>query len=176
MPLIRCLGAIKLPATYRTFFNYEADLYKRKRLYDPALGNEWLETAFSSAEVEQLDRIHEIRGHTFKTVIPTECEKLAKILSKFYKGRQSHVGMTLVSTDMHTNLGIGQNATVLLIPYHVSNCHYLRVEDEERQLKANHIYAFNQLRSHGVIYKGPREEHLGSSPCSALSVSFKKLG
>lgn len=175
MSLIRCLGSIKLPATYRTFFNYEADMYKRKRLYDPSLENDWIETHFLPAEFERGHRTHELRGHEFKTPIPAMCEKMTALLAKLYKGKQSHVGMTLVSTEMHSHQFIEQNATVLLIPYHVSKCHYLRVEDEERQLKANHIYAFSQLRSHGLIYRGPREEHSGSTPCSALSVSFKKL-
>lgn len=175
MPLIRCLGPLKMPATYRSFFNQEADIYRRKRLYNPSMDNPWEQNHFLPEAFDQQDKIHEIRGHQFAHRIPAQCDKLTAKLAELFKGKQSHVGMTLVSTPTHADRFIEQNATVLFIPFHVSKCHILRVEDEERQLKANHIYAFSQMRPHSLIYRGPREEHSGSTPCSALSVSFKKL-
>lgn len=175
MSLIRCLGPLKMSATYRSFFNQEAEIYRRKRLYDPSLSNPWEQNHFMPEAFAPQSVIHEIRGHQFSTKIPTQCEKLTAELAGFFKGKQSHVGMTLVSTPTHSDRFIEQNATVLFIPFRVSKCHILQVEDEERQLKANHIYAFSQLRPHALIYRGPRDEHSGSTPCSALSVSFQKL-
>lgn len=175
MSLIRCLGPIKLPATYRSFFTQEADTYRRKRLYDPSMDNAWEQSQFLPEAFERWSTSHVIRGHNFSTQVPVQCEKLTAKLAQIFKGKQSHVGMTLVSTPKHADRFIEQNATVLFIPFHVSKCHILQVEDEERQLKANHIYAFSQFRSHALIYRGPREESSESPPCSALSVSFKKL-
>ena len=175
MSLIRCLGPLKMPATYRSFFNQEADIYRRKRLYDPSMTNPWEQNHFLPDGFDSSTKSHELRGHIFKTKVPVQCEKLTARLAELFKGKQSHVGMTLVSTPIHADRFIEQNATVLFIPFQVSKCHFLQVEDEVRQLKANHIYAFSQLRPHGLIYQGPREENSGSTPCSALSVSFKKL-
>lgn len=175
MSLIRCLGPVRLPASYRKHLNYEADTYRRKRLYEPDAPNEWVQDFILPAAFECNGKTHEIRGHRFPVTMPIQCEKLTAHLRKLYKGKQSHTAMTLVSTEVHSDKFNEQNATLLFIPYKVSNCHILQVEDEKRQLKANHIYAFSQFRPHALLYEGNRPENSESSPCSALVVSFKKL-
>lgn len=176
MSLIRCLGRISLPATYRHFLDREADLYRRKRLYDPSSENEWVQDwVRHEGQPEDFIKNHVIRGAKFPVKIPKVCTELEARLAKLYKGKQTHTAMTVVSTPFHTDDFDNQNATVLLIPHKVSDCHYLIVEGEERQLKAGHIYAFSQFRSHSLVYANPRGESSATPPCSVMSISFEKF-
>jgi hypothetical protein len=175
MSLIRCLGPVRLPASYRNYLAREADIYRRKRLYDPGQPNEWVQDFILPKSYEGNGKTHILRGRQFPISIPAKCENLTKSLQRWYKGNQNHTAMTLVSTQMHQDHFSDQNATVLFIPHRASTCHYLHVEDEKLQIKPNHIYAFSQFRLHALVYEGPKPEDSGSTPCSALFVSFNKL-
>ncbi|MBI6882504.1 hypothetical protein [Pseudomonas putida] len=173
MPLIRCLGKVSLPPSYRKFLSREAELYRRKRHYNPEDDNVWIQDLMHVQD-EQV-KTHMIRGSRFESKLPAQCARLTSQLGNIYKGRQLHVAMTLVSSPFHRDEFTEQNATILFIPYQVSPRHLLIVDGEERQLKANHIYAFSQFRRHSLAYDSPLGESSDSKPCSAISVSFLKL-
>jgi hypothetical protein len=109
-----------------------------------------------------------------EVVKPSRCQKLEAVLAVFGQGRQQHCCMTLVETVLHADDAIDVKDISLFIPYRVSPRHYLRVEDEERQLRPGHIYAFNQRREHKLHYQSEYGSWAGSKPCSALSVCFER--
>jgi hypothetical protein len=176
MSLIRCLGRITLPASYKTFMRREVDYYNMQRLYDPAYGNPWIQEWIANEGHPEAWKAplktHTVRGMNFSIEKPRACPALEAKLAKLFKGEQVHVSMTLMSVGEHDDNYDDQLATTLLIPAQVSPCHYLVVDGEERQLKANHIYAFSQLRKHELQYR--KKETNTSKPASILAVSFKK--
>jgi hypothetical protein len=104
---------------------------------------------------------------------PEKCLKLVSALSGVSAGKQIHTCMTVVSMGKHADDDFtGEQNTVLIIPYQVSEHHYLWVEGERRQLLANHIYAFNQTREHALLYTSQQGLSISSKPCSLLNVSF----
>jgi hypothetical protein len=176
MSFIRCLGRISLPATYKTFLSRELDVYNMQRLYDRDYGNPWLQDWIANEKHPDAWKVpaknHNIRGTHFAVEKPRTCPHFEAKLAKLFKGEQIHVAMTLLSTPEHADNYDDQLATTLIIPMQVSPCHYLVVDGEERQLKANQIYAFSQLRKHELQYR--KKETSTSKPASILAVSFKR--
>ncbi|WP_338924421.1 hypothetical protein V0M98_32930 (plasmid) [Pseudomonas silesiensis] len=186
MALIRCLGKIQLPLAYRRYMRAELKMYRDKRIHSDNPFNEWdqdiLEPECGIKEGSALYRQNFVKRHWLQEdgpVIelpkPAKCPLLEARMGQFFQGRQTHVAMTLVSTIDHRDLFDDQLDTTLLIPYEVSPLHLLWVEDEERVLLPNHIYAFSQKREHALLYGTENiAESLGSRPASLLSVSFSK--
>jgi hypothetical protein len=186
MSLIRCLGPLKLPLAYRRFMKAELKMYREKRIHSDNPVNEWEQDALDPewACKEQGDyyralfsKEHYVTedGPCIEIPKPAKCRALETRLGQIYQGRQTHVLMTLVSTELHRDLYDEQVDTTLLIPYEVSPLHLLHVDGEERALLPNHLYAFNQKREHALLYGTETiDENLGSRPASFLSVSFSK--
>jgi hypothetical protein len=175
MSFIRCLGPVTLPLDYRRFMRMEVEHFKRKRLErgDP----EW----FSQDRIVDPNDPH-TQNPRMKTyyhptgpvsvVKPVQCQTLESVLSEFNAGRQIHTVITVASMGAHDDDLGGELPTALIIPYQVSEHHYLWVEGEQRQLLANHVYAFNQSRSHALLYMTKRQPGLYGKPCSLLNVCF----
>ncbi len=101
-------------------------------------------------------------------------QALTRRLAQIFKGEQTHYCMTLSTTDIHRDDFGDQIATVLIIPYKTSSRHALKVEDEVRLLKNNHIYAFNQRLDHALIYSDEDTAISQMRPCSLLNIGFRK--
>ena len=178
MSLIRCLGPIKLPQTYRRFMRLEVEAFKyrranrfdleyfaQERVVDP-LEDAWRNPRYRTYyEGEKVTNI----------LKPTMCSKLKAALSKILRGKQNHLCFTAVSMDDHADEALGEHQTVILIPYQVSEHHHLKVCNEVRQLLPNHMYAFNQTRQHSLLHLGTHGAGRASKPCSILSVSFEPI-
>lgn len=175
MSLIRCLGRVALPLSYRRFMARELQEYKslRKSRLDSDLFTQ--------------ERVHDpldlyVHNHSAKRyeddprIIvqkPVICPKLVLQLGAFLSGSQIHTCMTAVHMGLHRDDdAIGEHPTAMVIPYSLSDLHYLMVEDEVRQLIPGHVYAFNQRREHGLQYRGATGPRMSSKPCSILNVSF----
>ena len=176
MSLIRCLGRISLPASYKTFMRRELDVYNMQRLYDEEFGNPWNQDWLANEKHPSAWKVpvktHNIRGTNFAVEKPYTCPVFEAKLAKLFQGEQIHIAMTLLKTPEHSDTYDDQLATTLIIPLQVSPCHFLVVDGEERQLKANQIYAFSQLREHELQYR--KKETSTSKPATILSVSFKR--
>lgn len=175
MSFIRCLGSIKLPRAYRLFMDMEVDDFKRKRLenFNPEKFDQ--ERVFDRTDLPyQNNPFKNYYGKEGRRTVakPEKCRKLESALAEFNAGKQIHTCMTVVSMGEHADELEGELATALIIPYQVSEHHYLWVEGEQRQLLANHIYAFNQTREHALLYTSERGLLSTSKPCSLLNVSF----
>lgn len=175
MSFIRCLGPVKLPRTYRLFMDMEVEDFKRKRSenFNPEKFDQ--ERVFDRTDLPyQNDAFKTYYGKEGRRTIakPEKCRKLESALSGFNAGKQIHTCMTVVSMGEHADEIEGEKSTVLIIPYQVSEHHYLWVEGEKRQLLASHIYAFNQSRVHALLYCSQKGLSRSSKPCSLLNVSF----
>jgi hypothetical protein len=176
MSLIRCLGQIKLPSAYRIFMDLEVDDFKRKRRenFDPEKFDQ--SRVFDRTDLPyQNDAFKTYHGKEGRRTVakPEKCRNLEASLAAINAGKQIHTCMTVVSMSEHADDEItGEKSTVLIIPYQVSEHHYLWVEGEKRQLLANHIYAFNQTRVHALLYCSQKGLSRSSKPCSLLNVSF----
>lgn len=186
MSLIRCLGPLRLPLAYRRFMKAELKMYREKRTHSDDPFNVWEQDALEPAWENRQEgeyfsndftKEHYITedGPCIEIPKPAKCPALEAILGQFYQGRQTHVLMTLVSTDLHRDLYDEQLDTSLIIPYELSPLHLLHVDGEESVLLPHHLYAFNQKREHALLYGTETiDENLGSRPASFLSVSFSK--
>jgi hypothetical protein len=175
MSFIRCLGQIKLPRHYRLFMDMEVEDFKRKRLenFNPEKFDQ--ERVFDRTDLPYQNnpfKTYYGKGGRRTVAKPEKCRKLEAALSDFNAGKQIHTCMTVVSMREHADDLQGEMPTVLIIPYLVSEHHYLWVEGERRQLLANHIYAFNQTREHALLYTSERGLIASSKPCSLLNVCF----
>jgi hypothetical protein len=170
------MGRISLPASYKTFMRRELDVYNMQRLYDEEFGNPWNQDWIANEKHPNAWKVpvknHSIRGTNFVIEKPFTCPAFEAKLAKLFQGEQIHIAMTLLKTPVHADNYEDQLATTLIIPLQVSPCHYLVVDGEERQLKANQIYAFSQLRNHELQYR--KKETSTSKPASILTVSFKR--
>jgi hypothetical protein len=179
MPLIRCLGPIRLPSSYRQYMRVEAGHFKRRNAYDCHLQfDQELLPDPSYEDYEHLvSRTHHFRnGEVVQVAKPLVCPRLTKRLAAFYGGRQHHLVMASVEMSAHTDQRDDQiNSTVLLIPHQASHLHFLQVEDERRQLLPNRIYAFNHYREHALVYDCEFGSSSSSKPLSVLKVRFDRM-
>lgn len=182
MSLIRCLGPITLPLSYRKFMRRELDLYNRKVILKPGYDTWHQDIVLSKYENSFISGYGPVKDHWFKNLRltnekPLLSSSLSKRLGQIFKGEQTHVCMTLNACLDHEDDFDDLIDTALIIPYKTSSRHALIVENECRLLKNNHIYAFNQKLTHRLDYMNREdgEESTASAPCSLLSISFRKL-
>lgn len=176
MALIRCLGKITLPLAYRRYLRDEVEHFKsnRKKFGSSDWAQEFLTKPGDAGHDYHNKQVRYIGDDVVMVVKPQRCPTLEAVLAEFGQGRQQHCCMTLVETMLHADDAIDVKEISLFIPYQVSPCHYLRVEDEEMQLLPGRIYAFNQRREHKLHYRSEYGSWGGSKPCSALSVCFER--
>jgi hypothetical protein len=176
MSLIRCLGKITLPLAYRRYLKDEVEHFKRSRqnFGSQDWAQEFLTVPSDGGHAYHSNQVRYIGDDRIEVIKPYRCQKLEAVLAKFGKGRQQHCCMTLIETVLHSDDARDVKDISLFIPYQVSPCHYLTVEDEERKLIPGHIYAFNQRREHALRYRSEYGSWSGSKPCSALSVCFER--
>lgn len=179
MSLIRCLGPIRLPSSYRQYMREEASHFKRKNAGDCHLqfDQELLPDPLFEGYEQLLSKTHHFRdGEVIQVAKPLVCPRLTKKLAAFFGGRQQHLFMASVEMAMHTDRRDDDiNSTVLLIPYQASHLHYLQVEDQRRQLLPNRIYAFNHYRQHSLVYDCEFGSSSSSKPLSVLKVRFERI-
>lgn len=179
MTLIRCLGPISLPPSYREYMREEIGHFKRKKTEGSSiqLDEELLPDRALPRHEELLKRRHLFKnGDIVQVNKPYVCERLVNRLSVLFGGRQHHVCMTLVDFDVHTDARDDDYlSTVLLIPLQASHLHFLQVEDERRQLLPSRIYAFNHYRLHSLVYDSDVGTTAQSKPCSFIKVRFERL-
>lgn len=179
MSLIRCLGPISLPASYRQYMREDARYFKRKIAGHSHI--QFQEELFPDRDFEGHEEIllsthHFPDGDVVEVNKPYVCQKLVNKLSAFFGGRQHHLCMTLVDIDTHTDRRDDEiNSTVLLIPFQASHLHYLEVEDQRQQLLPNRIYAFNHYRLHSLVYDSDFGSNPSSKPLSVLKVRFERM-
>jgi hypothetical protein len=176
MSLIRCLGKITLPFAYRRYMREEVEDYKRLRKISgmDRWTQEFLTKPSDSSHDDYNSQVRHIGDDFVKVSKPHRCPKLEAVLSQFGKGAQEHCCMTLVETQVHYDDALDVKEVALLIPYQVSDLHYLTVEDDKRQLLPGHIYAFNQRREHSLLYNSDFGSSGASKPCSILNVCFER--
>jgi hypothetical protein len=176
MALIRCLGKITLPLAYRQYMKREVEAFKTVRKAGGL--SRWVQEFLTVPGEPSHDYYND--PHRFVSedgsvsVKPFRSQRLEAQLAHFSTGAQQHCCMTLEETSLHSDDAIDVKEIALLIPYQVSHCHYLTVEDEKRQLLPGHIYAFNQLREHSLLYQSEFGVWSGSKPCSILNVCFER--
>jgi len=189
MALIRCYGKIRLPKAYRDFLRVENEIYRKLRREGGGYLDTWWQDYIEPNSVRELYRegsfdwkLHFTKSHYLKgdddplvNPLPTRCQAFEDRLSEIFVGRQFHTVMTTVTTPMHRDNFSDQIETAIVIPYMVSPQHRLVVEDEERVLLPNHIYAFNQWREHKLAYGSDGEDGTTRSrPASLLSIGFSR--
>lgn len=175
MSLIRCLGPIRLPKTYRTWMQAEIDLFRRSRQERP---RDIFAQQFAPKPGEKMYQFRKRVRHQFKDddvilEIPDHSAVLDQKLSSVCALPQQHQCLTLVEVDMHQDLdGWLMNRCVLVV-YQASHLHFLRVEDEKRQMIPGMAYTFNQKREHALIYNHELGSCGLSKPFSAMNISFQ---
>lgn len=139
------------------------------------LDQQFLPEAQNENGFEVFERHHHFNGEVVEVRKPLVCLNLVGKLSAIFPGHQHHVCMTMADVQMHRDRGDPSLlSTVLLIPFQASHLHILRVEDEQRQLKPNMIYAFSNQREHGLIYDNDYGTTVHSKPFSVLHVGFQR--
>lgn len=176
MSLIRCLGKIILPLSYRHYMRDEVEYYKRLRKESgmERWTQEFLTAPSDSGHAYHNDQVRYIGKDIVKVNKPHRCPKLEALLAQFGSGQQQHCCMTLVEAPAHDDDALDVKDIALLIPYQVSPLHFLTVEDDHRQLLPGHIYAFNQRREHSLLYCSENGVSGASRPCSLLNVCFER--
>jgi hypothetical protein len=173
MSLVRCLGPLRLPRSYTQFMRADLEHCKAMRTKG-VYGDEWNQYPLGDDAEEDWRSGLIIPGR--------DAALFHKKLSGIISGPQFHSIMSLVSCVEHTDNDDDFKQTSFLIPYRIGPCHFLEVEGERHSMKPMHIYAFNQLRPHRLVYatrvgNGFDEfESYRSKVASILNVCFYKKG
>ncbi len=177
MALIKHLGRVSIPRAYSTFFHSERKHFAAER--ENAKSAPWLQYLFKPSHMRNHneDYFLEVQGLEGPEMLPVPelCPRLARRMAEHFKGWQTHVGMTLVSTEMHVDLYPEDIQTVIIIPVIISKHHKLVVESESKALIPGHAYSFNQTREHALAYGDENHlENQRSKASSLITVSFRK--
>lgn len=175
MSLIRCLGPVKLPRSYRSWMNKEVELYRRKReiYYTNPFAQQYVPNPASERYDYYRTYRHEIGGEAIIVTAPDISQDLINRFKGVCRQPQSHLYMTLVEVEMHRDDDTFLMDRSILVIHEASPLHFLRVEDEHRQLMPGMAYTFNQKREHGLVYNDECGSTSRSKPLSAINISFE---
>lgn len=154
----------------------ELDNHMTNKAISPKDWNYWTEIYLPNPEEGFLpsDRYRKLwkDGKLQRIRKPQFSAALAKKAGAFESGFQQHYVMTIVESKMHTDNLIGQKSVILLIPYHMSDDHYLVTETEEMRLEAGGAYMFDQKHLHGLQYRNEKAGTAQSESACFLVVCY----